>query len=175
MLRELVRCRPTRLMHLRDLRPRRLRLLAAWLLAVLVPLQGLAVTLIQVRGPGHTHVVVPARIVLVDFRRDIGPSPRTQDPLEGIADAWHGHSHGTAQFHHHAFDDRSVVYADGERFGGAIDHDDGTGLDAAPAFLPLPSALPSWAAACLRQADISGPLWTPTAAGSARLERPPRA
>lgn len=135
------------------------RRIVVWLLALVLPLQGLAATLVQVRGPAHVHARSEARTVLVDFRRP--PS---------LA---HVHAHGVAH-HHHGADDASVTFVDGDRFGDAQPHDAGTAGDAAGAFLPLPAEAVRWLGAAIGHLRRAGPAWTPTTTDPTRLERPPR-
>ena len=87
--------------------PRRgLRSLVLCLLALVLPLQGMAAAAFAMLGPAHVHEPAPAPLRLVDFRRVIpGSAPATHaaTPL--------GHFHVSAvpQRHPHALGDPSVV------------------------------------------------------------------
>lgn len=153
---------------------RHLRLLVVWLLALVVPLQGLAVCLLQVRGPGHAHVQATEDTLLgADFRRNLGRR-MTVDPVRRVLlEAAHGHPHFEARFHYHAMDDASVRYVDGDGFGGALGDDGGAAGDGLAWFVPLPASGVRWSDPGQGALPDAGPRWTPTGAFRPRLDRPP--
>ena len=151
--------------------PRALRW-AIWLLALVLPLQGLTGLLAQVAGPSHVHQLGAGAPLLVDFRRAPGPS---EDSRVAAARARHGHGHAgdATERHPHHFDDATVRYVDGSRFGDASAHDPGAASDAVAAFLPLWFSSPFWLLSDISHWRRDAPSWNPTAADSVRLDRPP--
>lgn len=140
----------------------------------MLPLQGLAGLIAQVVGPTHTHSLrAEAAQTFVDFRRE---GTWSADARLAAISARHGHSHAHdgADRHHHAVDDASVVYVDGDRFGDASPHDSASKGDSGGAFLPLHATLsPMFTSGASHryQPDLG---WSPTEPDLARLERPPQ-
>ena len=95
--------------------PRRLAgRIAIWILIALTPLQAMAASVLATRGPAHVHrasagasAAVSNALVLIDFRREAGPSMARE---RHVATAF-GHFHGAAvvQRHHHARGDPGVL------------------------------------------------------------------
>ncbi len=159
-----------------DFRPGARRRVTIWLLALILPLQGLSATLVQAHGPAHRHVQTSPGLVLTDFRRDLGARTEVSPVEQAVVDVFHGHSHAGTKFHYHALDDTTVVYVDGQGFAGSSGHDDGAATEGGLAFFPLPvtgqaTVMAGHATHCL----ASGSLWAPTSVISTPLERPPQA
>lgn len=151
-----------------------LRHLLVWLLAGLVPLQGMAAGVISVIGPMHIHKsTIDASPVLSDFRRT--GTPPLAPHATHVATAF-GHFHGAATplRHHHPGGDASVV-----RLGddGLQQVAEGDGLSISPTLAAFFALLPC-ALACFDPAPRSAPespaAWPSLTHDPEPLERPPR-
>jgi hypothetical protein len=114
----------------------RWRLLVCWLLALVVPLQGMAAAMLQAQGPRHVHraPAVQAKVHPAGFEwagaQRLKTTPSTADVIAAIRANAHGsrqrqaapppgpiahagahaHAHASAQRHFHAPGDASVVH-----------------------------------------------------------------
>jgi hypothetical protein len=161
---------------------RRLRLLVLWLLAGVLPLQGMTAAAFTMLGPAHTHEAAtqaqPLR--LVDFRRHVAGIAPHSHALEHAAmheTATSGHAHASAapQRHWHAHDDAQVLDPDDASALQRLDNDDGHGLSASLAtVLAWVPSHPAWAAQAASAQRACAALWAPSCGAIERLERPPR-
>lgn len=150
-----------------------LRHVLTWLLALVLPMQGMAVGVFTVMGPAHIHKLPDAEPVLTDFRR-WKPSPVRHAELF----AFLGHSHGSVALkrHYHAYDDRSVVRTGEDGPLSGADADDGPSASATLAsVLALMPAVTRWV-----PPEVSGPLasrarWALLTGFIEPLDRPPKA
>ena len=142
------------------------RRVLAWLLSLVVAIQGMNASTWAVQGPAHAHAARDGALVLSDLRRE----PARAEARHGGFLEWlgHAHAHASAERHHHAPADASVV-ATGDDLAAQ-------GLDAGAALtlLALMPALLAWHGAPAKQVRAFRPLWVPMTGGSDRLERPPR-
>lgn len=149
-----------------------LRLMLIWLLAFVLPVQGMSVGVAAARGPAHLHRSIDATLVLTDFRRMPTHAQAPSPALKSWFD--HAHAGATPQRHHHARGDASVVRTADDSASVAIE-EGASAASSVAAFLALLPALPAWHA----QAGTQGLTALPPAPSStrypARLERPPRA
>jgi len=144
-----------------------------WLLACLVPLQALAAGVIAVAGPAHSHrPAASVGLVLDDFRR--APAGLTRGETHAAGPLGHFHGVDSAERHHHAAGDPTVVIdpADQLRHG---DSDDPGFSPSLALFVGLVSAPPSWPAAAAPARPIAPARWSPRTHHPALPERPPRA
>jgi hypothetical protein len=151
-------------------RDRLAKCLISWLLAALLPLQGMAAGALGARGPLHMHRAEARLLVLEDFRR----APTMPAPMHSAIAFGHVHGDGAALRHFHRFDDATVVARDDGGLGhaggstsAALDH-----ATSAPAAL-LPAAL-AWAASVAMQAPASRLAWPSLTFEPEPFERPPR-
>ncbi|MEP7058883.1 MAG: hypothetical protein ABI809_14040 [Caldimonas sp.] len=145
----------------------------AWLLACLIPLQGIAAGVIGAAGPLHVHRATAAsELVLTDFRRASAQS--TAPSIVHVASAFgHFHAGGKPLRHPHSRADRSVVAAPGEAQAGAADES-----TLSPTLLVLVAPIPHvpvWAATTQREAFVARPSWRSLTHDPEPFERPPRA
>ena len=148
------------------------RLVLLWLLAVVLPLQGMAVVVFSALGPAHFHKQTQAAIVLTDFRRSTPSAVR-----EANLFAFLGHSHGpaTVQRHYHAFDDASVVALDADAAGNSSSVDEGLSAGTLlAAFWALRPDIVSWGPSQASNALASRPFWASMTVVVEPLERPPK-
>jgi hypothetical protein len=148
------------------------RRLVACLLACLVPLQGLAATMIAAIGPAHSHKVMATAIVLEDFRR--APSQLVAPPTHVAIAFGHFHAAGSSQRHHHARGDASIVLADGEALQSNGDGDDLSISPTLAMFVALLSSALPWQPTALDAVAASRAPWVPETHHPALPERPPR-
>ncbi|MBC8057353.1 MAG: hypothetical protein H7Y61_12330 [Rhizobiales bacterium] len=110
------------------------RLLALWLLAFVLPLQGAALGVFAAKGPAHAHRVAAASapLVLEDVRR-WKPAPAAAAQV--LASLGHVHVGDAAQRHLHAHGDASVVVLHGDE----PDTDDAVGASSLSVLALIPS------------------------------------
>lgn len=142
-----------------------------WLIACLLPLQGMASGLLAVLGPQHVHKTDRTVRVLDDVRRMPIAAPAWRLPVAGFG---HAHSladsHDTLQRHQHRLDDTSVVKV-GEP--SAADGDDAGIGPTLGAFVALLGQAPAWLPPIGRDAFTASPGWVPVTHQPLLLERPP--
>jgi hypothetical protein len=149
------------------------RRLVACLLVCLVPLHGLAASMIAAIGPAHSHKIMATAIVLEDFRR--APTQLAAPPTHVATAFGHLHVGAGPQRHHHARGDASVVLADGEALQSNGDGDELSSSPTLAMFVALiPSAL-AWLPATPDAVAASRAPWAPQTHHPALPERPPRA
>lgn len=154
-------------------RTRSTRLALTWLLAVVIPLQGMVVGVLTALGPAHFHKQAKAALVLTDFRRWT-PSPIREPKLSGFS----GHSHASAsvQRHYHAFDNAGVVHTDVGLTENASGVDEGLSASTVLAsFLALSPGVVSWNPFQAQGTLASRPFWAPMTVVVEPLDRPPKA
>jgi len=143
------------------------RLLALWLLALVLPLQGTAAAVFAAMGPAHGHRVASvAAPVLEDFRRWKPAAQREQHVFAALG---HFHALDTPQRHHHARSDASVVAVATD----VSDAGEATGASAVAVLAPIPGVV-TWLPPALASVDASGPLWPALTGFVLPLDRPPR-
>ncbi|MEO5883221.1 MAG: hypothetical protein ABIQ06_12460 [Caldimonas sp.] len=143
-----------------------------WLLACLLPLQGLAAGAIAVAGPTHTHLpALSTRIVLDDFRR--APVRHFGGERHVASTLGHFHDSDPAERHHHAADDPTVVI-DATDLLQTGDADDSGFSPSLAVFVGLVSELPTWSSAAAPAPPNAHPRWSPQTHHPAFPERPPR-
>lgn len=155
----------------------RLRRLVLWLLACVLPLQGMTAAAFTMLGPAHTHVAAPAPIRLVDFRRQVHGSAQDGHAHTHVATALgHVHASPEAQRHWHAQGDPSqLVEPDDAAALQRLNSDDGRSLSASLAtVLAWVPADVAWPTGTVSAQRASSALWAPSHGAVERLERPPR-
>lgn len=158
--------------NIRILTRRPVRQVLTWLLALVLPLQGMAVGVLTVMGPAHMHKQADVPMVLTDFRR-WKPAPVRETGVFALL----GHSHGSAspQRHYHPFEDASVVRADGDGLVVGSDVDEGLGASASVAsVLALIRVIVAWGPSQGSSAPASRPFWTSVTGFTEPLDRPPK-
>ena len=147
--------------------------LLAWVLALVLPLQGMAVGVFTVMGPAHIHEPADASWVLTDFRR-WKPSPVRE--TEVFAFLGHSHRAASPQRHYHAYDDRSVVRTGDDGPLNSPDADEGPSASALLAsVLALLPTFTGWGSPQERVSALAWrALWTPLTGFSEPLDRPPK-
>jgi hypothetical protein len=151
-------------------RHRRLRPVAVWLMAMLVPMHAVAASVLAALGPLHTHAPARAVAILEDFRRL--SSPATLAPRH-VATAL-GHFHvASAERHRHATSDASVQLV-GDGASTALDADTSSSGIALAAFVAMPEANAEWHCEIRRDVRPSHAAWVPQVHVSEPFERPPR-
>ena len=148
------------------------RLALMWLLAVVVPLQGMAVGIFTALGPSHIHKAAKSVLVLEDVRR-WKPSPVRESKVRTL---W-GHSHESAstQRHYHRFDEVSVVNQgiDVSANGSSVDDGLSTGSFLA-SFWVLKSEAAAWQPLQASNVLASRPSWTSMSVVVEPHDRPPK-
>ena len=148
------------------------RWLVVWLVACLLPVQGMTSGLLAVLGPQHLHRAGHEARVLDDFRRmPVDALARRTQAAGGMTRM---HSHDGWQRHHHRHDDASVVKAGGMADTVAGDADDAGFSPALGAFVALLGAAHAWLPPASAEAFVSGPGWPLLTHLPSPLERPPR-
>ena len=150
-------------------RPARLALM--WLIAMVLSLQGMAVSVFTALGPFHIHKAAQAVLVLEDIRRwKLSPVRESLPALLG-----HSHASASAQRHYHALDDSTVVKqgVDPTANGSSVDDGMSAGSLLAP-FWAMSSGTIAWQPLQTSNALTFGPFWTSTSAVVEPHERPPR-
>ena len=140
------------------------RVVVLWLLAVVLPVQGAAVSVFTAKGPAHVHKPAEAPLVLEDIRR-WKPAPVLRAHV--FTALGHFHAGAAPQRHLHAGDDGTVVPT-------AADEPE---ADAAPGAVPVLVLIPDIAVhAPPRTSDriTPGPLWALRTGFIEPLDRPPR-
>lgn len=156
---------------------RRLRLLVLWLLAWVLPLQGMTAAAFTMLGPAHTHTASPPPLRLVDFRRQVaGTAPDAHAHATAKVAPAHVHASDEPERHVHAHDDPSLVLdADNAATLQRLVGDDSRGLSASLAtVLAWVPADPAWALPGPVAQRPRATLWAPSCSEAERLERPPR-
>ena len=149
-----------------------MRLVPMWLLAVVLALQGMTVGIFSALGPSHIHKAAQSILVLQDVRH-WKPSPVRKSALSALL----GHSHGSAsaQRHHHAFDDLSVINLDVDSAANGSGVDEGLSAGALLAsFWPLSSHFVTWQPLHGSNALAARPFWTSTSVVVMPHDRPPK-
>lgn len=155
-----------------DINRRFTRLALMWLLAVVLPLQGMAVGVFTALGPSHIHKAAQSVLILEDVRR-WKPSPVRESKLPALFG--HSHESASAQRHYHAFDDGSVVNlgADSTANGSSVDDGLSTGTLLA-SFWVLNSEAVAWQPLQASNALASRPFWTSMSVFVEPHDRPPK-
>jgi hypothetical protein len=153
-----------------------LRRLGLWLLACLIPLQGMAAAVVTTIGTQHSHkVVVEEKLELSDFRRGVSNlAPRAAQAHAALG-LGHFHAADKPLRHFHPRSDTSVVRVDGGGFEGAADGDDLSISPAIGAFVAILPCAAAWPAPSSRSALASHDPWRPRTHEPTPFERPPRA
>ena len=124
-------------------RPQLARRIAIWILIALMPLQAMAASVLAARGPAHVHrapsgatlAAASNALVLVDFRREAGPSMARERHL--ATPFGHFHGAGVVQRHHHARSDAGVVRLGDDAAPAGSDGDEFTPSPSLAAFVAL--------------------------------------
>lgn len=152
-----------------------LRHILVWLLAGLLPLQGMAAGVITVIGPAHIHKsMIDASLVLSDFRR--AGTPPIAPHATHVTTAF-GHFHGadTPLRHHHPRSDASVVHIGDAGLQQGAEADESSISPTLAAFVALLPSAARWLAPVLPHALASPAAWPSLTHDPEPLERPPRA
>ena len=142
-----------------------------WLLAFALPLQGAAFGVFAAKGPAHLHMTAnpsaaAGPLVLDDVRR-WKAAPIAQPQV--LASVRHFHTGPSAQRHHHARNDASVVATGAD----AADTDEAVGSGGLSVLALIPSLTPPRAGEATASAvQHSG--WQPRTGFTVPLDRPPR-
>ena len=141
------------------------------LLAIVLPLHGVAVSVFTVMGPAHVHNAAPAApLVLEDFRRWKSAPVVQAHVLAGLG---HFHARATPQRHHHAIDDGTVQRTGGD---GPLDGADADGA-LTPAVVPVLALIPTvaiWAASNGTATAAARAPWSVLTGFTQPLDRPPQ-
>lgn len=133
-----------------------------WLLLVVLPLQGMAAVVAELRGPSHRHAASEELwIPQMSVRHSLAPMQ-------------HAHAHANAERHHHARSDTTVIEVPSADGAEAIAVDDGSNSGGSGgtflALIPSAHAAPPFEARNSLHAADPGSFQTRY---PGRLERPP--
>jgi hypothetical protein len=147
----------------------------AWLLALLLPLQGAAAGVAAASGPAHVHrPTAGAHLVLDDLRRSV-PTVARHVHLATLGQ--HAHSGSDVARHHHAAGDTSVVPLPDDLLNLLAQASQGDDAAAGAALGALLAVLPDglhWAALPLEHAAAIAPPQAWRSHVPEPDERPPR-
>jgi hypothetical protein len=142
------------------------RVIVMWMIALVLPLQGVAVAAFGAMGPAHVHAAPKAALVLEDFRRWKPTAVGKEHVYTALG---HFHASAAPQRHHHAADDGSVVRIGTE----AQDADEAPGAGALSVLALIP-CVARWAPPRQRDELEASPRWAPHSGFIEPLDRPPR-
>lgn len=149
-----------------------MRLALMWLLASVLPLQGMAVGIFTALGPSHIHKAAQSVLVLEDVRR-WKPSPVREWKLPAALS--HSHGSASAQRHYHAFDDVSVVNLGVDSTANGSGVDDGLSAGTSLATIwAFSSEAVAWQPLQSSNALALRPQWTSMSVSVEPPERPPK-
>ena len=150
------------------------RLALVALLAAVLVLQGMAVGVFTTLGPAHFHKKsTESVLVLEDVRRWTPSRVREPSPFALL-----GHSHGaaSAQRHHHASDDGSVVNLDVDSAANGASLDEALSASTLlTSFWAIDSGGVRWGPTSVSTASVARPSWAAISVVVEPLDRPPKA